>query len=163
MEKKLEICDRSVSLAGGPNEVLVDGEPCTVGCRSPAPGQLLLDVDGLRANAFVARTAEGLHTWVEGRARLVKEAAPRCRGPGGGAGPQVTPPMPAVVVEVLVEQGQSVEKGQGLVVVSAMKMETALVAPHAGTVREIRVAAGDKVAPGDELVLIEAEQEDSHA
>ena len=74
--------------------------------------------------------------------------------------PEVTPPMPAVVVEVLVEPGDSVEQGQAVVVVSAMKMESTLVAPHNGVVTEVRVVQGDKVSPGDVLVTIEPAEED---
>ena len=168
MEKKLEIGDRSVSIASsgsqeGSGEILVDDRPCAASFESPARGQLLMDVDGRRVNAFVTRTADGLWVWIDGQARLVREAAPRRRGPGGGAGPQVTPPMPAVVVQVLVVLGQEVAKDQPLVVLSAMKMETTLVAPHAGTVSQVRVQAGAKVAPGDELVQIDAAEEAADA
>ncbi|MDY0223131.1 MAG: acetyl-CoA carboxylase biotin carboxyl carrier protein subunit, partial [Desulfobacterium sp.] len=48
-----------------------------------------------------------------------------------------------------------VEKGDPVVVVSAMKMETTLTAPHGGTVTRIGVKQGDKVMPGDILVDIE--------
>jgi biotin carboxyl carrier protein len=71
---------------------------------------------------------------------------------------QVTPPMPAVVVRILVEEGDRVEKGQGVIVVSAMKMETTLCAPFAGKVKKIHVAVDDKVAPGQTLVDIEKDE-----
>jgi biotin carboxyl carrier protein len=63
--------------------------------------------------------------------------------------------MPSLVISVLVKAGDTVEKGQGVVVVSAMKMETTLMAPYAGKVRSVNVAEGDKAAPGDILVDIE--------
>ncbi|MCU0578664.1 MAG: hypothetical protein MUF69_03870, partial [Desulfobacterota bacterium] len=68
---------------------------------------------------------------------------------------EVTPPMPAVVVRLLVREGEMVVKGQGLVVVSAMKMETTLKAPMDGVVRKINTALQAKVMPGDRLVEID--------
>jgi len=59
----------------------------------------------------------------------------------------------------MVSEGDDVEKGQGVVVVSAMKMETTLQAPFKGKVVQINVAEGDKVMPGQILVDIEREKE----
>jgi biotin carboxyl carrier protein len=56
---------------------------------------------------------------------------------------------------VLVAVGDEVRRGQELVVVSAMKMESRLTAPRAGKVKAIRAAVGASVRPGDELVEIE--------
>jgi biotin carboxyl carrier protein len=70
--------------------------------------------------------------------------------------------MPSVVVKILVQDGQRVEKGQGVVVVSAMKMETTLTAPHGGIVRKVNVAVGDKASPGQVLVEIENDPEEPH-
>ena len=67
---------------------------------------------------------------------------------------EVTPPMPAVVVRLLVQEGEAVVKGQGLVVVSAMKMETTLKAPVDGVVKKINTGLQAKVMPGDRLVEI---------
>jgi 3-methylcrotonyl-CoA carboxylase alpha subunit len=69
----------------------------------------------------------------------------------------VTPPMPSVVVRILVSEGAPVKKGQGLVVVTAMKMETTLAAPYDGNVKKITASINQKVAPGDVLVEIEEE------
>ena len=62
---------------------------------------------------------------------------------------------PASVVRVLVEVGREVVKGQGLVVVSAMKMEMTLVAPYSGTVKAVNTLVGAQVSPGEILVEIE--------
>ena len=64
-------------------------------------------------------------------------------------------PMPGVVVSVSAAAGQKVLKGTVLVVVEAMKMEHAIVAPRDGTVQEVKVELGDRVAAGDELVVLE--------
>ena len=82
------------------------------------------------------------------------------RGAGGGAGEQgglaqVKAPMPGKVVRVLVEAGQAVEAGEGMVVVEAMKMQNELKSPKSGTVAELRAEPGATVNAGDVLVVIE--------
>ena len=70
---------------------------------------------------------------------------------GSGA---VEVPMQGTIVKVLVEIGQAVEVGQAVVVLEAMKMENQIAADKAGTVKEIKVAAGDTVGAGDVVVVI---------
>lgn len=127
-------------------------------------GRLLLEADGRPVEAVTAR--DGATTWVfvEGRSWRIDDAdrapARRSRRRDDDLG-DVTPPMPAAVVRVLVETGDLVARGQGMVVISAMKMETTLVAAHAGIVSAVRVAIGDKVAPGDVLVDVTPEEEET--
>ncbi|MBG7605225.1 MAG: acetyl-CoA carboxylase biotin carboxyl carrier protein subunit, partial [Actinobacteria bacterium] len=54
-----------------------------------------------------------------------------------------------------VEVGQDVEPGEGIVVLEAMKMENQINAEKSGTVKEIKVAAGESVGGGDILAVIE--------
>ena len=75
---------------------------------------------------------------------------------GGGSG-EVRTPMQGTVVKVLVDVGDTVEAGQPVVVLEAMKMENNLLAGCSGTVSEVRVAAGDLVGGGDLVVMIEPE------
>ena len=78
---------------------------------------------------------------------------------GGGSGAiasgSVEAPMQGTIVKVLVEVGQAVEVGAGIVVLEAMKMENQINAEKAGTVKEIKVTAGDTVGGGDILAVIE--------
>jgi 3-methylcrotonyl-CoA carboxylase alpha subunit len=64
-------------------------------------------------------------------------------------------PMPGRIIAVEVSAGQTVTKGQKLLVLEAMKMEQALLAPFVGTVAELTVQAGDQVGEGTLLVRIE--------
>ncbi|NNN18329.1 MAG: acetyl-CoA carboxylase biotin carboxylase subunit [Acidimicrobiaceae bacterium] len=73
---------------------------------------------------------------------------------GGGSG-TVTVPMQGTIVKVLVEIGQSVEAGQTVCVLEAMKMENAINTEKTGTVKEIRVKPGDSVGGGDIVAVIE--------
>lgn len=59
------------------------------------------------------------------------------------------------VVKVLVEKGQSVKKGDPILVTEAMKMETTITAPRDGIVSEIVVKAGTRITSGDLLIVIE--------
>jgi biotin carboxyl carrier protein len=149
--------------AGSTNMVL-EGETLPVSVRAVAPNHLHLRVGDRTANLFVARTSEGRWIWIDGRARLVQEAGTveRRKARGLAETPcEVTPPTPAAVVRVLVEVGSEVVKGQGLVVVSAMKMEMTLVAPYSGTVRAVNTQVGAQVSPGEILVEIDAGPEGS--
>jgi acetyl/propionyl-CoA carboxylase alpha subunit len=73
-------------------------------------------------------------------------------GPGGEAS-AVTAPMPGVVLQVLVAEGDRVEARQPLAVLEAMKMETPVLCPFDATVARVRVGAGDRVVAG--AVLLE--------
>ena len=58
------------------------------------------------------------------------------------------------MVKVLVQSGQSVAEGETIIILEAMKMETSISAPHAGTVVAIKVQSGDSCAVGDALVTL---------
>ena len=75
------------------------------------------------------------------------------RGARGLATPEVTAPMPGKVLKLLVVEEQTVEAGQALIVLEAMKMETTLYAESAARVKKIRASVGDMVDHG--VVLIE--------
>ena len=68
---------------------------------------------------------------------------------------EILAPMPGTIVEILVSEGEAVEEMQELVVLEAMKMENAIAATAAGTVRSVNVAVGDKAATDQVLVVIE--------
>ena len=63
--------------------------------------------------------------------------------------------MPGKIVRVLVEAGQTVQTGDGLLVVEAMKMQNEMKAAIDGHVLEIRVAPGDSVSAGQVLAVLE--------
>ena len=77
------------------------------------------------------------------------------RSSGGGAGNgQVSVPMQGTIVKVVVEVGDTVEAGDTVCVLEAMKMENNVVADISGTVTEVKVAVGDSVGSGDVVVVI---------
>jgi biotin carboxyl carrier protein len=86
------------------------------------------------------------------RAKQIEALTGQGRKPAGGG--VVKAPMPGLVVRVEVREGASVEAGEGLVVVEAMKMENELRATHKGVVERVHVKAGDRVEKGAELVTL---------
>lgn len=68
---------------------------------------------------------------------------------------EIIAPMPGKVVRVQLEAGTSVEKGTGVVVVEAMKMQNEMKSPRAGVVVSIKVKPGDTVNAGDVLAVVE--------
>ena len=84
----------------------------------------------------------------------------RSSGPAGAAASDgsLRAPMPGKIVATPAKPGDTVAKGQPVVVLEAMKMEHALVAPFDGVVAEIGVAVGDQVADGTVLAVVTANE-----
>ena len=80
-------------------------------------------------------------------------AAPATAAPAG-AGEKVNSPLPGVIVEVCVKEGQAVKAGQKVAVLEAMKMENEIPAPKDGTITAIHVAKGDSILEGAPVVTI---------
>ena len=134
----------------------VDGERLPgVRVWSAAADAVDLEVDGVRRRYDVHLA--GSTAYVDsalGATALV--AAERYPEPGSGlAAGALTAPLPGTVVRVGVAKGATVEVGQMLVVLEAMKMEHAVRAGVDGTATEVRVAVGDQVEDGAVLVVVD--------
>jgi pyruvate carboxylase subunit B len=160
-----------VAVGGKTVEVQVDGDQVTVGDRvvgavlTGAPGSLRqLLVEGRSVTVAVDPAGRGRWTLTRRgerwEAEVVDERTAHIRSLTGGGevarGPgALRAPMPGLVVRVLVEAGQRVEKGAGLVVLEAMKMENELRSTAAGLVKAVQVQAGDTVEKGQSLVVLD--------
>ena len=112
----------------------------------PGVYEIVLSVNGTTTRAVVGR--EGTRRWIWHRGETTMLRAPERALHGVGDIERdgvVRSPMPGVVIDVRAQVGEVVARAQALVVVEAMKMEHALLAPHAGTLRELLVAVGDHV------------------
>ena len=123
-------------------------------------------IEGHRLSLRVDGTARSVLADADGDRVLIHDGAHRLRveldspfrfaGDAGEAGDdRVRAPMPGRVVLVRAAAGDSVEEGQELLVMEAMKMELALRAPRAGTLAEVRAADGDFVEADAVLVTLE--------
>ncbi|MCQ2117114.1 MAG: biotin/lipoyl-binding protein [Bacteroidales bacterium] len=80
-------------------------------------------------------------------------AAPKAAAPAG-AGVTVNSPLPGVILEVSVKEGDVVKKGQKVMLLEAMKMENVIEATADGTVTSIKVNKGDSILEGAPLLTI---------
>ena len=159
-----EIVDVDVSHSDSEHTVqaIIEGKEYDVHYQSVVNGCFHLVMNGKLTKVFVATGDQGKHIFVNGRSFFVQDADQLLTRRAKRKGPEeipgeVTPPMPSVVLRIMVREGEHVKRGQGIVVVSAMKMQTTLAAPTDGTVKKIHTTIDAKVAPGDILVEIEKE------
>ena len=82
--------------------------------------------------------------------------APVARPAAAGAGKSgVKCPLPGVILDIKVKEGDEVKKGQLIVILEAMKMENNINADRDGKVTAIKVSKGDSVLEGTDLIIIE--------
>ena len=82
-------------------------------------------------------------------------AAPVAKPAAGGAKSGVKSPLPGVILDIKVNVGDEVKKGQTLIILEAMKMENSINADKDGKVTAINVSKGESVLEGTDLVIIE--------
>jgi acetyl/propionyl-CoA carboxylase alpha subunit len=111
--------------------------------RGPTRGRYTLWLDGFRYEVEA----------LDERARAIRELSGASAGPSGPA--PLIAPMPGMIVRVAVQVGDTVQAGQGLVVMEAMKMENELRATAAGTVKAVLAQPGTAVEKG--AILLELE------
>ena len=104
--------------------------------------------------APAAKPAPAQATQTPAQASPAAPAVPAPKAAPSGAGKPVTSPLPGVIIEISVKEGQAVKAGQKVAVLEAMKMENEIQAPADGTVTAILVSKGDSVLEGAEIVKI---------
>ena len=82
-------------------------------------------------------------------------AAPVAKPAAGGAKSGVKSPLPGVILDIKVNVGDAVKKGQTIIILEAMKMENSINADKDGKIAAINVSKGESVLEGTDLVLIE--------
>lgn len=135
--------------------VVVEGRRFHVAEMSPGQYRVTGD-DGTSTVVAVAGPPHDTWTSADGRARTcVVDAAPKRTVTSRAAASDMTAPMPATVVKIVVEVGERVAAGAPVIVLEAMKMELTVRAARDGIVRVIGCAVGDLVKPGVRLVEID--------
>jgi 3-methylcrotonyl-CoA carboxylase alpha subunit len=117
---------------------------------------LTVELDGVHVRATVVMDGSDIQVFHGGRMWRMRmdDPAVQAAEQAGGSG-KLTAPMPGAIVVVHVKPGENVQKNQPLLVLEAMKMEHTVRAPAAGRVEAVRVAAGDQVVDGAELIVID--------
>jgi pyruvate carboxylase subunit B len=157
-------CERvRVERSGGALTVRVGERSYVIDQQALAARHWSLLVDGEQFEVAVLPRGEG-RWWVASRRGgqlaevedpLTHLARQGAAGRGGQRRQQVTAYMPGRVVAVLVADGDSVQAGQGVLVLEAMKMQNEIQAEHEGVVKRVRVVAGQAVEGGDVLLELE--------
>jgi 3-methylcrotonyl-CoA carboxylase alpha subunit len=119
------------------------------------PGVFVFRQGDRRETFHCVRDGDTIHLFWRGRAYRLEEETERSRATHRHAGGGLEAPMPGKVIAVKVAPGDTVMKGDELLVVEAMKMENAVRAPREGRVKSVSAQVGDMVSPG--VVLVELE------
>ena len=82
-------------------------------------------------------------------------AAPAAKPAAGGAKSGVKSPLPGVILDIKVNVGDEVKKGQTIIILEAMKMENSINADKDGKIAAINVSKGESVLEGTDLIIIE--------
>ena len=138
------------------DEVLAGIEPATIlSIESRETGEGLCRSESGRTHSFAwAWVGPELHLWLEGALLVFQrpETRRRGRGPAPEASADVLAPMPGAVLEVLVGEGDRVERHQTVVIMESMKMELVITASRSGVVRRVAVQPGLQVDRGMRLL-----------
>jgi biotin carboxyl carrier protein len=121
----------------------------------------VLRLDGAAHDVVVATDGDLVHIHLDGETHTVRYTDPvkRHAGHGAGSADDVTEaPMPGTVVAVNAAPGQSVARGETLLVIESMKLETAIKAWRDGVVAAVNVATGQTFDRGAPLVALEPEK-----
>ena len=143
--------------------VVVDGEMITVDLRQSGVSQLYsLLLDGASFEILIEETQQSYDVTLRGEQLRVQVDDERTRrlnaGRQGPALPQgdltVRAPIPGLVVQVLVQDGDEIIEDQPLMILEAMKMENEIRAMRSGIVRKVEVSAGQSVEQDAVLMVI---------
>ena len=140
----------------------VDGRAYELEISEPEQGVYLFKHEGKVFEASISPAVnQSTHVRIgssEFDVRLIDPKRLRSASTAGEHGDgiaEIKTAMPGKVISVLVEAGANVEKGDGIIIVEAMKMQNELKAPKSGIVKDIRVTEGATVAASDVLATIE--------
>ena len=168
MKLKALIGDREeqvvIKVSDGRVSAEISGRVYDLEVREPQPGSFLFflntEVHECRVSERAGSTSD-FDVSIRGRSHAVTIVDPKRLRSAQNSDrlhhgvAQILAPMPGKVVRVQIETGAEVEKGAGLVVVEAMKMQNELKSPRSGVVVSINVKPGDTVNAGDVLAVVE--------
>lgn len=124
-------------------------------------GDLMADIGGARVKATVVQHGKEITVVSsEGTHRLMLQDPVSMEDDEAQAGNVITASMPGTVTKLHVREGDSVERGQALIVLEAMKMEHTMTAHASGRVATVHYAVGDRVSEDEALIELEIAEEE---
>ena len=134
-------------------EPVPTAETAAPAAKSEGPETYTVEVNGKKFVVAVSEGGEISQIQGEGGAASAP-AASSAPAPAAGEGEPVVAPLGGNIFKVLVSPGDTVEEGDVMIILEAMKMETEVRAPKAGTIGEVFIKVGDAVSPDDEMLTI---------
>ena len=136
----------------------LDGKTYHLSVEFLGENELLLNIDGRVYDTTVSSNTASYSVCVKGRCyHLEKKTASRILGSINDLQKKrkVKTSMPGKIVKILVKEGESVEEGQAVLILEAMKMQNEIKSPQAGSVIQIGPRTGDSVEAGTLLFTVE--------
>ena len=127
--------------------------------KSGHNGIMILTLNNVQTSAYSVSDGEDRYLYVDGQhyaLTIEDERSSRRRATGASAG-NLTAQMPGQVTEVHIAEGDTVESGQTLVILEAMKMEIRITAPTDGIIKQVLVVQGDVVERGQLLIELSSD------
>lgn len=127
--------------------------------RTSHDGHAILTVAGISREVVLATHGDDVFVHLDGEAYQLRYEHPLERLAAAGAGSaddRVRAPMPGSIVSVTVKAGDAVTKGQTLLVMESMKMETTIIAPRDGVIASVSFAQGQTFDRDALLLTMEA-------
>ncbi len=151
------IYDISIERRGDVYQASLDGQVYELELLDSQPGQLDLLFAGRPLTIYWANDGDRKWVSLDGCTHLLEKPSPkRSLKPGElPASRQIRSPMPAQVLEVRAFDDESVQKGQVLLMLEAMKMEIRIQAPYTGRIKKILVEKGQTVQRDQPLIEME--------
>lgn len=133
----------------------INGNPYTVTVGEPEEGKVTVEVNGVAYSVELEEEPQAAAAPV--RPAVTPRPAAKAAAP---AQPTATKkseksPLPGIIVAIKVKPGDTVKKGDTLIILEAMKMENNIPATTAGVIKEVCVNTGDSVLDGADLVTYE--------
>jgi biotin carboxyl carrier protein len=133
--------------------VKIDGDPFDVEIGNLYERPVIAQVDGLQFEVWPEGEEAFKVKPTPNNGLALKKSDLKNNSYNGSASNTVTAPIPGMILEVHVEEGDEVVSGQELCILEAMKMKNTIRSPLFGRIAAIKVRSGQQVAEGDVLVV----------
>lgn len=158
-----ETCEVEVTRSGDALQIVRDGQTAVLNILHQEGNVLVLEqiqADGRRqrVRAAVHRDGDKRQAWANGRVFSYERIRQRSGGGAATDSGSLSASIPAVVTELLVNEGDAVAAGDKLILLESMKMVIPIQAPYDGTVTAVKCTAGDSVQAGVPLIELEKKE-----